>query len=100
MDVDGGVVELSADERRACELRNVMLSAQAAIGGSIRWGKWNAFVGEPTGAAVIAYLNPSFREWWAAGKGGTGRLMAHAVQDEAALLDGWEAGDHPPAVEV
>lgn len=85
----------------------------------VRWGKWGCFMGEPSGAAVIAYLNPSFTEWWAVAAGGshegsagdsgvgpaealaegTSRLLAHAVDSEDELLDAWEAAAPLPPVD-
>ena len=38
---DTDAEQLLDGEQRAAELRNMMLTAQAAIGGSVRWGKWN-----------------------------------------------------------
>ena len=84
---------------RSVELRNVLLVAQAAVGGSIRWGRWDKFVGEPTGAAVVSYLNPDFTEWWSAGEDGVSRLESTPVAGEATLLGGWDAGDPPPPAE-
>ena len=49
------------------------------------------FDGEPTGAALVAYLNPRFTGWFDGSQ-----LEAAAVAGEAALLDGWEAGSAPP----
>ena len=64
------------------------------MGGSIRWGRWDKFVGEPVGAALVAYLNPNFTEWWATPPtaDGQSRLSASAVPNERAMLDAWEAG--------
>ena len=78
---------------RALELRNTLVATQAAVGSAIRWGRWDKFEGEPTGAALIAYLNCHFTEWFR-----DGRLQAEAVKDEAALLSGFDARlvTHPP----
>ena len=53
----------------------------------------------PLGAAIVAYLNPSFTEWYSRDASGRSRLEADAVPGELALLDGWEAGDAPPVAE-
>ena len=87
----------SAAEARAIELRNVLVVGQAAIGGSIRWGRWDKFVGEPTGAALVAYLNPDFTEWYAPGtEGQPPRLHAAAVDGEQSLLDAWVGRANSP----
>ena len=35
-------------QRRAAQLRNALVAAQVAIGGAIRFGKWEKFLGDPS----------------------------------------------------
>jgi len=72
------------EDQKACNLRNIMRAAQTAAGGRIAWGKWNSFVGDSSGAAVLAYLND---KW-------TGSYLVDAplpLPNEAASLRSWEA---------
>ena len=66
----------------------------------LRRGKWDKFLGEPTGAAAVAYLNPKFTEWYERSSyhidGGVSRLESGPIAGEVALLDAWEAGESPP----
>ena len=45
---------------RARDLRNILRTAQAAIGGRIAWGKWNSFQGDQSAAALLSYINVSW----------------------------------------
>jgi len=47
--------EAQEEEGRAGELRNTLLVAQAAVGGAIRWGRWDRFDGEPAGASAFPW---------------------------------------------
>lgn len=52
--------EYSANQK-ATNVRNILRVAQSVVGGRLAWGKWNSFIGDPSAAAVLSYLNKS--EW-------------------------------------
>ena len=47
--------------QKATNVRNILRVAQSVVGGRLAWGKWNSFIGDPSAAAVLSYLNKS--EW-------------------------------------
>ena len=86
---DWWVLESPTDEQGGAEalaLRNVLRAVASVAGGTIKWGKWNKFLGDTSAASILAYLN--HKQW----KGSFLPFGPDALPGEEELLLRFETG--------